>query len=175
MIADGMIEDGTIENAWYAARYQDLPAVAEQHLRLASLAYQDSPKAEMHLAIAKAIAPNNAVVLVGAYRYYFYKSRLHDALKVANECLLTVSAELRIPANWQDVMPVHADFVGDEPAHRFYLFVLKAYAYLLLRLNRLVEGALAAEKLLELDPDNKIGGQVLLDVLNRVGKDDYDD
>jgi hypothetical protein len=72
-------------------------------------------------------------------------------------------------------MPLHADFISDEPAHRFYLFVLKAYAYLLLRLNRLVEGAQAAEKLLELDPDNKIGGQVLLDVLNRVGKDDYDD
>jgi len=170
-----MMEDKTIENAWYAARYQDLPAVAEQQLRLASLAYQDSARAEMHLAIAKAIAPNNAVVLVGEYRYYFYKARLTDALKVASDCLLTVSAELNIPANWQDTTPAHADFLGDEPAHRFYLFVLKAYAYLLLRLNRLAEGALVAEKLLELDPANKVGGQVLLDVLDRIGKDDYDD
>lgn len=169
------MENEALENVWFATRYRSLPPVAEEQLRLASHAYADSTKAEMHLAIAKAIAPNNAVVLVGAYRYYFYKNRLYDALKVANDCLLTVSAELHIPANWQDVMPVHADFIGDEPAHRFYLFVLKAYAYLLLRLNRLAEGALAAEKLLELDPDNKVGGQVLLDVLERIGKDDYDD
>lgn len=170
-----MIDDKTIENAWYAARYQDLPPVAEQQLRLASFAYQDDAKAEMHLAIAKAVAPNNAVVLVGEYRYYFYKTRLTDALKVAEECLAVVSQQLDLPAYWQLVSPEHANFSGDEPAHRFYLFVLKAYAYLLLRLNRMAEGAQAASKLMELDAGNKVGGQVLLDVLYRIGKDDYDD
>jgi hypothetical protein len=170
-----MIEDKSIENAWYAARYQDLPAAAEQQLKLASLAYQDSATAEMHLAIASAIAPNNAVVLVGEYRYFFYKNRLHDALKTAKKCLIVVAVQLQIPANWQDVSPQHANFSGDDAAYRFYLFVLKAYAYLLLRLNQLTLGAVAAEKLLELDPHNKVGGQVLLDVLQRIGKDDYDD
>lgn len=169
------MEGEALENAWFATRYRNLPPVAEEHLRLASHAYADDAKAEMHLALAKAIAPNNPVVQVGEYRYFFYKNRLPEALKVAEACLLTVSAELRIPARWQEVFPSHADFRSDEPAHRFYLFVLKAYAYLLLRLNRLVEGSLAAEKLLELDPGNKVGGQVLLDVLERMGKDDYDD
>lgn len=169
------MEGEALENLWFSARYRNLPPVAEEQLRLASHAYADDARAEMHLALAKAIAPNNHVVQVGEYRYYFYKNRLQEALKVAEACLLTVSTELRIPVRWQDVSPAHADFRGDEPAHRFYLFVLKAYAYLLLRLNRLVEGTLAAEKLLELDPDNKVGGQVLLDVLERMGKDDYDD
>ncbi|CAG0950436.1 hypothetical protein MTYP_00160 [Methylophilaceae bacterium] len=169
------MEGEALENIWFAERYRNLPPVAEEHLRLASHAYADDAKAEMHLALAKAIAHGNAVVQVGEYRYYFYKNRLPEALKVAEACLLTVSAELHLPPHWYEVTPADADFRGDEPAHRFYLFVLKAYAYLLLRLNRLVEGSLAVEKLLELDPANRIGGQLLLDVLARIGKDDYDD
>jgi len=170
-----MIESEAIENVWFATRYQNLSPAAEEQLSLASLAYADDVKAEMHLVLAKAIAPNNPVVHVGAYRYYFYKGRLSEALKVAVTCLILVATELRLPARWQDVTPSHADFCSDEPAHRFYLFVLKAYAYLLLRQNRLAEGILAAEKLLELDPGNKVGGKVLLDVLERICKDDYDD
>jgi len=169
------MEGEALENAWFADRYRTLPPVAEEQLRLASHAYSDDARAEMHLTLAKAVAPNHPVVQVGEYRYYFYKNRLQEALRVAETCLRTVAAELKIPCNWQEMTPAHANFRSDEAAHRFYLFVLKAYAYLLLRLNRLVEGAIAAEKLLELDPDNKVGGQLLLDVLERIGKDDYDD
>ena len=169
------MENEAIENAWFAERYRSLTPVAEEQLRLASHAYADSTKAEMHLALARVIDPNNPVVKVGEYRYYFYKGRLEEALTVATECLLIVAKELGLPANWRLVEPRHADFRSDEAAHRFYLFCLKAYAYLLLRLNRMIEGRAAVDKLLLLDPANKIGGQVLLDVLERIGKDDYDD
>jgi len=169
------MEAEALENVWFATRYRNLSPVAEEQLRLASHAYANDAKAEMHLALAKAVAPDNPVVQVGEYRYYFYKGRLTEALHVAEQCLVAVAAELQLPPHWMQVTPLHADFRGDEPAHRFYLFCLKAYAYLLLRLGRLAEGGLAAEKLLELDPGNKIGGQVLLDVLERIGKDDYDD
>jgi tetratricopeptide (TPR) repeat protein len=170
-----MIEGDAIENVWFATRYRNLPAVAEKHLGLASMAYADSSAAEMHLAMAAAVAPNNPVVKVGEYRYYFYKNRLQEALGVAMECLTIVAQELGLPSQWRAVSPHHSDFRSDEPAHRFYLFCLKAYAYLLLRLNQLEQGREAVEKLLELDPANKVGGQVLLDVLERIGKDDYDD
>jgi tetratricopeptide (TPR) repeat protein len=169
------MEHEALENVWFATRYRNLPAVAAEQLRLASLAYADSAKAEMHLALARAIAPHNPVVKVGEYRYYFYKGRLEEALDVAWDCLVIVAGELRIPSQWNAVEPTHANFRSDEPAHRFYLFCLKAYAYLLLRLNQMIEGRAVVEKLLQLDPDNKVGGQVLLDVLERIGKDDYDD
>jgi hypothetical protein len=115
------------------------------------------------------------VVKVGEYRYYFYKGRLLEALAVAEDCLLAVAKELNLPVHWHMVEPYHANFSGNEPAHRFYLFCLKAYAYLLLRLGRMDEGRVVVDKLLQLDPANKIGGQVLLDVLEGIGKDDYDD
>jgi tetratricopeptide (TPR) repeat protein len=169
------MEFEALENAWFAARYRNLSPVAEEQLRLASLAYADSAKAEMHLALARAIAPDNPVVQVGEYRYYFYKGRLTEALQVASGCLVAVAKELGLPSQWRSVEPEHGNFAADEPAHRFYLFCLKAYAYLLLRLNRMEEGRMAVDKLLDLDPGNKIGGKVLLDVLERIGKDDYDD
>ncbi len=169
------MEYEALENLWFADRYRTLPAVAAEQLRLASLAYADSAKAEMHLTLARAVAPGNPVVKIGEYRYYFYKGRLQEALNVALDCLVIVAGEINIPSQWRSVEPYHANFRGDEPAHRFYLFCLKAYAYLLLRQNRMAEGRDAVNKLLQLDPDNKVGGQVLLDVLERIGKDDYDD
>jgi tetratricopeptide (TPR) repeat protein len=169
------MDNEALENVWFANRYRDLSPVAEEQLRLASHAYADNVKAEMHLALAKAIAPNNPVVRIGEYRYYFYKGRLEEALKVAEACLVAVAQELELPIQWQQVMPHHANFMDDEPAHRFYLFCLKAYAYLLLRLDKIEAGWAATDKLLLLDPTNKVGGMVLLEVLLRMDMDDYND
>ncbi len=55
---------------------------------------------------------------------------------------------------------------------RFYLFTLKAAAYLSMRLGDSGRGRAMATKLLELDPSDKIGAKVLLGVINRVGLDD---
>ena len=55
---------------------------------------------------------------------------------------------------------------------RFFLFSLKGYAYLNMRLGYFAEGRLAAEKLLELDARDRIGARVLLDVLDRMDVDD---
>jgi hypothetical protein len=41
-----------------------------------------------------------------------------------------------------------------------------------MRLGNLVEGRLAVQKLLELDPSDKIGARVLLDVVDRMELDD---
>lgn len=58
---------------------------------------------------------------------------------------------------------------------RFFLFTLKAYAYLQLRLGRLEEGSDAAKKAVSLDPTDKVGAGVLLDVLARSGASSDDD
>jgi hypothetical protein len=42
-------------------------------------------------------------------------------------------------------------------------------------MERIELGWIATEKLLLLDKNNQVGGQVLLDVLLRMDKDDYDD
>ena len=153
-----------------------LPADAERHLRAAGLNYADDAVAERHLAAAAGLAPDHAAVLIGRYRYFFYKGRWAQALAVAGECLAWAARHLGLPADWQETRRDAADFDDYHAVlARFYLFTLKGYAYLHLRLGQLGEGQAAARKLLELDPKGRLGGQVLLDVLLRLEQGDDDD
>ncbi len=152
-----------------------LPPEAEFHLWEAGLSYHLDEVAEHHLRKAQALAPGHAAVLIGFYRFYFYKGRLADALVIAKLCLDKAARENRFPPDWQDVAAGDASFGDYESAlPRFFLFTLKGYAYLQMRLGDLEEGRAAVTKLLELDPSDKIGARVLLEVLERVGLDDDD-
>jgi tetratricopeptide (TPR) repeat protein len=144
----------------------DLPIEAGRHLHNAGLTYAEGTVAEQHLRAAEALAPDHAAVLIAQYRFFFYKGRLCDALEVAQVCLLKAARENSLNADWRQVRPEDGDFsTYDARLPRFYLFTLKAYAYLQMRLGRLQEGREAVHKLLELDPSDKIGARVLLDLL----------
>ncbi|MFZ5491821.1 MAG: hypothetical protein ACOY6E_04905 [Pseudomonadota bacterium] len=153
-----------------------LPADADRHLRAAGQHYADDAQALRHLAAAAAAAPAHPAVLIGRYRFFFYKGCWAEALAVAGECLAWAARLLALPADWHDTRPQQAEFGAYHavPA-RFYLFTLKGYAYLSLRLGLLSDGQAAARKLLELDPADRVGGQVLLDVLRRLEQGDDDD
>ncbi len=150
-----------------------LPPEAEFHLWEAGLSYHQDDVAEHHLREAQALAPGHAAVLIGLYRFYFYKGRLADALTVARQCLEKAARENNLAADWRQVAAGDAAFGHYENVlPRFYLFTLKGYAYLQMRLGNLEEGRAAVAKLLELDPSDKVGARVLLEVLERVGQDD---
>ncbi|MBW7962569.1 hypothetical protein [Bradyrhizobium sp. BR 10261] len=147
-----------------------LPSEAERHLWEAGLSYHLDDIAEGHLHEAEALAPGHAAVLIGLYRFYFYKGRLAEALNVARRCLLKAAEENNLPADWHRVRASDAEFGRYENIlPRFFLFSLKGYAYLQMRLGETAEGRLAVEKLLELDPTDKIGAKVLLGVVERMG------
>jgi tetratricopeptide (TPR) repeat protein len=152
---------------------QGLPREAEEHLWQAGLSYHLDSVAEKHLQEAQALAPGHAAVLIGLYRFYFYKGRLAEALEVARLCLAKAAQENGFASDWRRVAATDAGFNAYENIlPRFFLFSLKGYAYLQMRLGNLQEGRDAVIKLLELDPSDKIGAKVLLDVLNRMGQDD---
>jgi len=155
--------------------YGGLPPEVEAHLRQAGASYQDDAVAEQHLRQAEALAPGHAAVLIGLYRFYFYKGRLNDALGVSVVCLRKAAADNALNPDWRKVASGDANF-GDFGAvlPRFYLFTLKAYAYLNMRLGDYEEGRDVVMKLLELDPTDKVGAKVLLGVLDRMGQSDDD-
>ncbi len=96
-----------------------------------------------------------------------------EALEIARQCLEKAARENNLAGNWRDVKPGDAQFGRyEEMAPRFFLFTLKGYAYLQMRLGNLDEGFDAVQKLLELDPTDKIGAKVLLEVIQRIGQDD---
>jgi hypothetical protein len=51
---------------------------------------------------------------------------------------------------------------------RFYLLALKGAAYLNLRLDKLAQGRAMLEKLIRLDPEDRLGAAALLQVVNEV-------
>lgn len=168
--ASQFAEDGLLANALLGG---GLPEEANYHLWEASASYHLGDVAEAHLRQAEAIAPGHAAVLIGLYRFYFYKGRLVECLEVARQCLAKAQRETNLPADWRDVSAEDALFGRyEEMMPRFFLFTLKGYAYLNMRLGNLAEGREAAEKLLELDPTDKIGAKVLIDVLDRAEQDD---
>ena len=165
-----LLENSLLANALLGG---GLPPEAEEHLWQAGLSYHLDDVAERHLQEAQALAPGHAAVLIGLYRFYFYKGRLADALDVAKLCLQKAARENKLAADWRDVAASDAVFSRyDDMLPRFYLFTLKGYAYLQMRLGNLEEGRAAVLKLLELDPSDKIGARVLLDVVERIGRDD---
>ncbi len=176
---DGSAEGGALTGGydWLADAClgAGLPPEAERHLHRAGLAYRDEEVAERHLQRAFEAAPDHAAVLIGLYRFYFYKNRLSEALGVARRCLKKAAHDNGLADDWRRVRREDANFGSyDAVLPRFYLFTLKAYAYLQMRLGDLAEGRSAVMKLFELDPSDKLGAAVLLGLLERMGQDDDD-
>jgi hypothetical protein len=150
-----------------------LPPEAEKHLEKAGLAYSSDRLAEEHLRRANELAPDHFAVLIGFYRFYFYKGRIEEALVVSKICLAKAAREKNLPADWRDASAQDADFANyDDVLARFYMFCLKGYAYLNMRLGDLAEGRAAVTKLLELDASDKINAKLLFDILERAEQDD---
>src|SRR6266705_6976637 len=89
-------EAAVLANALLGGR---LPPEAEFHLWQAGLSYHQDDVAEQHLREAQALAPGHAAVLIGLYRFYFYKGRLAEALEVAMLCLVKAAHENHLAAD----------------------------------------------------------------------------
>jgi hypothetical protein len=144
-----------------------LPVEVEQALHEAGAARADPPRAMSALMRACALAPEHPAVLIAFYRYYFYGHRLRMARAVSRRALVVGARSLGLPAVWREV-PEHAlAGAGDDVATRFYLWVLKGYAYLSLRLDDPIEARDALAKLRALDPEDRVGAALLEAVRQR--------
>jgi tetratricopeptide (TPR) repeat protein len=122
-------------------------------------------EAELLLLRANFMAPDQLMVLVSLYRYYFYQHRLEDALLVAQRALEVAGVRLGFPNDWRQLHSVGSGVMRSMGLVRFYLMVLKAAGYINLRLGRYDAGCDMLEKLVELDQCDRLGGRALLDVI----------
>lgn len=153
---------------------QGLPPQAEAALREAGQLRSDPPLAMAALMRAKALAPDHPAVLIAFYRHHFYGHRLAAARDVARHALAIGGQALGLPPVWRDVPERALHGAKDDATVRFYLFVLKGYAYLSLRLDDDVEARDALAKLRHLDPEDCVGGALLEAVRQRNGVEDDD-
>lgn len=140
---------------------QGLPPEAEAALREAGRLRGAPSAATAALMRARALAPEHPAVLIAFYRHHFYGHRLRAARDVARQALRVGAQRLGLPAVWRDVPEQPLAGARDDATTRFYLFVLKGYAYLSLRLGDGAEARSALAKLRHLDPDDRVGGALL--------------
>ena len=158
---------------WIDRRYHDdLDPDAERAIRAAGLAWCNEPEAERRLAEAAAIAPDHPAVLIAQYRYCFYKHRYGSALVHAEAILAAAARRLNVPVAWREVRRCDLDALGPDADVRFWLFVLQAYGYVLIRLGRHGDGIAALAHLASLDVHDATRTGTLLSVIARAGADE---
>lgn len=150
------------------------PAVEAALAEAGALRGVDAAGTMAALMRAAALAPEHPAVLIALYRHHFYGHRLHAARDVARRALVVAAQALGLPTVWREAPRRPLPEAMTDPRSRFYLFVLKGYAYLSLRLDDDVEARDALALLADLDPDDRVGGSVLEAVRVRalVGADD---
>ena len=152
----------------YTELYFDEPVSPEVEALLKEASYHyGEGMAEQYLLHAYHLAPKQLVVCVALYRYYFYQHRLREALEIAEKSMAWVGQRLLLPESWNLLHPTDVETLDPSLRGwlRFYLLVLKASAYLYLRLGHDQEGRTRLNKLIELDHHNRLGGQTLLKLI----------
>lgn len=113
---------------------------------------------------ARSAAPWHPAPLIALYRFHFYAHRLAEA-RAVGEAALGVAA--RVLGGRFEQVPPSLPEVRHDVAVRFYLFTLKGLAYLSLRLGEHARARMVLQQLRWLDPEDVVGGALLLHVLQR--------
>ena len=108
--------------------------------------------------------PESLTVLVGLYRFYYYKHQFVEALEVANRLLSISGRHLKFPKDWHKVgmSDLSEGIFYSIGMVRFYLLVLKGAGYLFLRQGEYQEGVQRLEKVMELDSHDRLGVKSLI-------------
>jgi tetratricopeptide (TPR) repeat protein len=142
--------------------------VITQLLQDAAAVYQQTNRAEAILWSAQAIDPACLPVYFALYKFYFYKFRLEDAEKVALMGLKAAAKLGGFPSDWWRLSVYDANWDSAADAQHFYLFSLKALAFIRLRLGKREESLALLDKLKELDPKDSVGSSVIRDLANEL-------
>lgn len=138
-----------------------VPAALDRHLVDAARQYTDKPRAEALLLEALDRDSECLPIYFALYKFYFYSHRLADAERIVLCGLETAARQAGSGADWSVLAPGSAAWhATDGPAH-FYLFSLKALAFIRLRLGRRAAAMALLEKLAELDPSDTVGASVI--------------
>lgn len=133
-------------------------------LQSAVHAYDDTERAESLLWQAHELDPDQLEVYIALYKFYFYKYRLDEAQQVTEQALAHAARLGGFPADWQALTPDSANWSVFDGPERIYLYSLKALGFIRLRRMDFEGGEAILNKLTELDPQDCVGGSVLLEL-----------
>ncbi|MDI1310423.1 MAG: hypothetical protein PSV17_13470 [Methylotenera sp.] len=139
---------------------EDLPPRILGYLNAAACSH-DWRDAESLLLRAQATDPDCLQVYYTLYKFYFNHKRLSDAERQTCLALDAAARQAKIEADWRLQKKDSCDWsIVSSPQH-FYLFSLKALAFIRLRQLRIADANVILAKLREIDPDDSVGASVI--------------
>ena len=145
-----------------------VPEELDEQLVSAAQHYTNKPRAESLLLDALKLNPQCLPTYFALYKFYFYSNRLREAEAIVQTALAVAAEQTGIGADWRVHTAQSAPWHDtNSPAH-FYLFSLKALAFIRLRLHRLDEADELLDKLIELDASDTIGASVVRSLASAV-------
>ncbi|MBI1174014.1 MAG: hypothetical protein GC139_01970 [Sideroxydans sp.] len=139
----------------------EAPAEIGALLERAMQSYADAPQAEALLWQAHRQAPDALPVYFSLYKFYFYKGDLEQAELAARMALAAAAMQGGFNADWRSLQADSADWTDYAAAAHFYLFSLKALAFIRLRRGDAAESSAILARLAELDPGDSVGASVI--------------
>lgn len=120
---------------------------------------------------AQALAPNALGIYYALYKHHAGRREFEQAERAAQRGLLEAAKQAGLAHDWRAVcpgrVPEGVDFRGNGPA-RFWLFTLKALAFIALRSQRPDDARALLEHIAALDDQAHIGGEVVATLLASV-------
>lgn len=122
---------------------------------------------ESLLWTAQASAPECLPVYYLLYKFHARRLEFDLAEKAARKGIETAAKQAHLAEDWRAVGAADADFTGLGTA-RFWLFSLKALAFICLRTGRAEEARALSAHVAHLDPSAGMGSDVITSLLNGV-------
>jgi len=144
---------------------REVPPVIAKLLQDAAAAYAQTHRAEAILWSAQAIDPDCLPVYFSLYKFYFYKARLDMAEQVARKALTVAARHGAFDPDWRHASAASTDWSDCCSPQHFYMFSLKALAFICLRRLRPEESRDILDKLAEIDPQDSVGASVIRDLM----------
>lgn len=115
---------------------------------------------EALLWTAQASAPDCLAVYYLLYKFHAQQRDFELAERAARKGLAAAARQAGLPEDWSAPLPAGVDFTATGPA-RFWLFTLKALAFISLRSGRKDEAQRLLERIQAVDPLHSVGGEVI--------------
>lgn len=153
--------------SWY-----DVPADVKSLLMLAVENWEDTDKSEIYINQALAKTDGNLDILIGTYRYFFYKNNMKMSLQLANRVIEEVKKRENLPDDWQELKTI----LGERKNEQQINLLITAYAasgLIVAKMGDLEKAKAISKEVQEIDEKNDLA-KILFDVITRPPDEDED-
>ena len=154
--------------SWYNAS-EDV----KELLILATDNWENSSLSEQYINQALEKAGDNIDVLVGAYRFFFYKNKPELALKIAKKVLGIIQEKENLPLEWEQLQPILMKR-QEEPNIRLYLNAYASQGYIFAKMGQLETAKLITERVKGIDEHRESCATTVFEVLTKDPDEDDD-